>query len=112
MSRRTTWGALAVAALAGCAAQSPLDGTWALREIDGDAVASTQTLTFETDGGRVNGNGGCNRFQGPASVDGTRVRRDQQRRPEQRKRAGLVQRVVDVFIARRVFGLIGEDRVA
>ena len=48
--------------------------TWTLEELEGKpAIAHTKaTLTF-LDGGRVAGNGSCNRYMGPVAINGETV---------------------------------------
>jgi heat shock protein HslJ len=89
---RRRWQALAsaamVLALAGCSTDreaatpartievpDPLaDGVWLAEDIGGRAVVdqAPTTLSFTTDG-RAEGSGGCNRYSGPVSVDGSAI---------------------------------------
>lgn len=86
MMRQMLGTALVALVLAACAgarggasagdAPPSLAGTsWVLTELDGRAPAAgvtTPTLEFEAD--RVNGNGGCNLFNGPYTQDGASLR--------------------------------------
>lgn len=51
------------------------DGEWRVVEIDGEATAhdARPTLRFEA-GGRISGNGSCNRYSGPFRVEGEQLR--------------------------------------
>ena len=56
-----------------CASPPAAEGHWILRELDGSKVDRVQTLTLQNDESRVNGNAGCNQFQGPASIHAGRM---------------------------------------
>ncbi len=62
-------------AMSACATTPVPSGDWTLAEIDGQAQATTvmQSLTFDGANQRVSGTGGCNRFMGGYTIDGTTV---------------------------------------
>jgi heat shock protein HslJ len=77
--------ALALAAITGCQSNHSgtgmaditqvQDRTWVAETIEGEPVSPgvTSTLTLAADG-RASGSTGCNRYTGPATIDGTHLR--------------------------------------
>jgi heat shock protein HslJ len=56
----------------------PLEGTWQLVELDGEAVppgaGREPHLVFDTKGARLSGSGGCNRLAGSFELSGEDLR--------------------------------------